>query len=60
MMAQEEGNNEEEIISPHSLSKAVAKLASDLEFKEKHKSKNAPLAVLAFATEVTERTIRPI
>jgi len=44
-------------VSPTSLSKAVGKLVSDPAFQERHKSKMAPLAMLAFATEISQKII---
>ena len=49
---------QEDLLSPLGLSVAVGKLVDDKEFRQKHKAKGAPLAMLAFASEVSEKTIR--
>jgi len=46
------------IVTPLSLSEAAGKLVSNVEFQERHKSKGAPLAMLAFATEVSKKKNR--
>lgn len=48
----------EESVTPLELSKAVCQLVNDTDFIERHKSKGAPLAMLAFAEQVTEKIIR--
>ena len=40
------------------MSEAVGKLVTNVEFQTKHKSKCAPLAVLALATEVSDKIVR--
>jgi len=51
-------DDDEVIFSPLSLSESVGKLVSNVKFQNKHKSKITPLAMLAFATEVSEKIIR--
>jgi hypothetical protein len=37
---------------------AVSNMVADASFREKHQSKSAPLAILAFATDVVEKVVR--
>ena len=46
-----------EKLTAKSLYDGVTKLVSDISFCEKHKSKSAPLAMIAFANEVTKKII---
>ena len=50
-------NFPQDIVSPTSLSKAVGKLVSDPDFQARHRNKMAPLAMLAFATEISKKII---
>ena len=45
-------------VAPLSLSEAVTKMLSDASFCERHKTKNAPIAMIAFAEVVSEKVIR--
>ena len=49
---------DEDPLTPLVLSNEVSKLVDSVEFREKHKTKGAPLAMLAFAKVVEERIIR--
>jgi len=51
-------DEEDMLLSPVALSDAVGKLVNNVDFQERHKSKSAPLAMIAFATEVTDKIIR--
>ena len=48
----------EEELSPLSIFKGVENLVNDVDFQEKHKCKIAPLAIMAFASVVSEQIIR--
>jgi len=50
---------EEIVLSPGDLSRAVMKRVDSHKFREKHKAKSAPLAMIALAEEVAEKIIRP-
>jgi len=50
---------EEVVVTATDLCMAVTKRVDNREFCEKHKAKNAPLAMIAFAEEVVEKFIRP-
>ena len=49
--------NQNDSVSPLQLSRAVKELTEDAEFREKHKSKGPPLAMIAFAHTVQEKII---
>ena len=49
----------QELLTPHQLCHSVMKRVEDANFREKNKSKGAPLAMLALAEAVVERIIRP-
>ena len=49
---------EEEELSPSHFCKAVTKLVGDESFVAKHKNKQAPLAMMAFAQEVADKIIQ--
>jgi len=51
--------SEESDLSPSYFCQAVSTLVSNAAFVEKHKSKQAPLAMMAFANEVAEKIIHP-
>jgi len=46
-------------ITPSGLCAAVMKRVNNVDFREKHKKKAAPLAMIAFAEEIQERYITP-
>jgi len=46
------------VSSPFDLSKTIKSMVNDPTFHEKHKSKGAPLAVIAFAEEVSKKINR--
>ena len=48
-----------ELLSPNELCDAAIELVEDSNFREKHKAKSAPLAMLALAEKVVERMVRP-
>ena len=50
-------NKKAEEVTPLSLCNAVSNQVNDSEFQEKHKSKGAPLAMTAFASEVVAKII---
>jgi len=48
----------EDEVSPLSLFDGVEKLLNSVEFQQKHKGKSAPLAIVAFASEVSDQIVR--
>jgi len=56
-MTELENFPQEDILLPTSFSKAVEKLASDGRFPSETQNQNAPLAMLTFATETSQKTI---
>lgn len=46
-------------IQPIDLCKAVSSMVNDVSFREQHKSKGAPLAMVAFAKAVSEMILQP-
>jgi len=46
------------IMSSATLCKAVSEMTSDVSFRDKHKNKGAPLAIVALACEVSKKIIR--
>jgi len=59
MATQTKATQEENVVSPSDLCEAVIKRVDNPEFREKHKNKSAPLAMIAFAEEVVDKIIRP-
>ena len=49
----------QKLLSPVDLCSAVMERVINAEFREKHKAKGAPLAMLAFAEEATKKITRP-
>jgi len=51
-------DNSDVELSPSHFCQAVSRLVADSSFVEKHKTKQAPLAMMAFANEVAEKVIK--
>jgi len=50
-------NTEDDDVAPIDLSETVKRKVNDVGFRDKHKSKGAPLAMIAFADEVADKII---